>query len=361
MSQQARYRSGPLSDDVEPEPLLSSMPKNKVNHGSRTLSVAGALMTRVLGRLLAPPGKNNRFTILTYHRVLSGPDPLRSDEYDAASFAWQMRLLTTHFTVLSLNGAIEALWSGRLPPRAVCVTFDDGYLDNVENALPILLENNIQATFFISTAFLDGGCMWNDTVIEAIRLAPGPVLDLDDYGLDRYSLATREDRARTVRNLLRAIKYLDSGQRMRVVEQIHARAGADMPRGIMMRPEHIRQLSRVGMEVGGHTMRHPILTRIGDADAATEIADGKRALEEILGHPVRYFAYPNGVPHRDYDRRHVQMVKDIGFNAAVTTSSGSVTGSSDLFQLPRFAPWDREPTRFALRLLQNYRRAGEIA
>ncbi len=324
------------------------------------LPLVGAFIARTMGRLLSPGKKHARLVILTYHRVLTSPDPLRDDECDAEDFTWQMHLLAKHFTVLGLSEAIEALRGGRLPPRAVCVTFDDGYLDNVENALPILLENGLRATFFISTGFLEDGCMWNDVVIEVVRQASGPVLDLRDCGLGRHSLVTLEDRCRAIQSLLGTIKYLDPVERLRLVEQIRACTGAEQPRGIMTRPEDVRRLARAGMEVGGHTVTHPILARMDDAGARAEIAGGKQALEKILGRPVRLFAYPNGIPHMDYRRRHVEMVRELGFDAAVTTSCGAVTAGSDFFQLPRFAPWDREPMRFMLRLCRNYARAGEV-
>lgn len=333
---------------------------NDARYNAQDLMSGHAIMARAMGRLLSPGGRWGRLAILAYHRVLSRPDPLRAGDCDSESFAWQMQLLAKHFSVLSLTEALERLRQGRLPPRAVCVTFDDGYLDNVENALPVLLERNIRATFFISTGFLEGSCMWNDTVIEAVRQAPGPVLDLTACGLDSRPVATEEDRRRTVQAVLPAIKYLDPAERSVRVEQILVAAGAKRPQGLMMRPEHIQRLVRSGMEIGAHTVSHPILARLDRARACAEIAEGRERLEGIIGSPVRLFAYPNGVPNRDYTNEHVQVIKELGFLAAVTTSPGAVRAASDHLQLPRFAPWDRRPGRFMWRLLQNYMRAGEV-
>lgn len=333
---------------------------NNAMCSAQELTPSHAILARAMGRLLSPGGRWGRLTILAYHRVLSRPDPLHADDCDTESFAWRMQLLAKHFNVLSLTEAIERLRQGRLPPRAVCVTFDDGYLDNVENALPVLLERNIRATFFITTGFLDGGCMWNDTVIEAVRQAPGTALDLTACGLDSRPIATEEDRRRTVQAVLSAIKYLDPAERSVRVEQILIAAGAKRPQGLMMCPEHIQRLVRSGMEIGAHTVSHPILARLNRANAYVEIAEGKERLEGIIGAPVRLFAYPNGVPNRDYTNEHVQILKELGFMAAVTTAPGAVRATSDYLQLPRFAPWDRRPTRFMLRLLQNYMRVGIV-
>ncbi len=333
---------------------------NKSLAGGHGLTHGNAFLARTVGRLFSPGGRWGRLTILAYHRVLPRPDPLRADDCDAESFAWQMQLLAAHFNVLSLTEAIERLRQDRLPPRAVCVTFDDGYLDNVENATPVLLEQHIRATFFVSTGFLEGGCMWNDTVIEAVRQAPGPVLDLSACGLDVRPVVSEDDRRHTVQAVLSAIKYLNPVDRAERVERILAAAGAKRPRDLMMRPEHIQRLARSGMEIGAHTVSHPILARLDRAAARAEIADGKEKLEGIIGSPVRLFAYPNGVPNRDYTSEHVQLVKESGFLAAVTTAPGAARVASDYLQLPRFAPWDRRPGRFVWRLLQNYLCTGKV-
>jgi hypothetical protein len=73
---------------------------------------------------------------------------------------------------------------------------------------------------------------------------------------------------------------------------------------------------------------------------------------------VRLFAYPNGKPGRDYSREHVDMVRELGFEAAVSTAWGVGHAASDPYQLPRFTPWDKTPGRFALRLLHNTFRTG---
>lgn len=319
-----------------------------------------AIMARATGRLLSPGSKRGRLTILAYHRVLPRPDPLCVDNYDTASFAWQMQLLATHFNVLSLPEAIDRLRRDQLPACAVCVTFDDGYLDNVENALPILLAQKIRATFFISTAFLEGDCMWNDIVIEAIRQASGPVLDLTVCGLGLHTIVTEEDRRKTIKTVLSTIKYLDPIERTSHVERVLAISGAKRPHGLMMRPEHIQRLLKAGMEIGAHTVSHPILARLDRASAFAEISEGKTRLEDITGSPVRLFAYPNGVPNRDYTNEHVQIVAELRFLAAVTTAQGAVRATSDLLQLPRFSPWDRKARRFMWRLLQNYMCAGKV-
>jgi len=115
----------------------------------------------------------------------------------------------------------------------------------------------------------------------------------------------------------------------------------------------VLRLHASDMEIGAHTVTHPILARLDPERAASEIGDSKRRLEAITGSPVSLFAYPNGKPGRDYRREHVGMVKQLGFEAAVSAAQGVAHAASDSFQLPRFTPWDRTPGKFVLRLFHN--------
>jgi len=105
-------------------------------------------------------GAQKKLSILIYHRVLDQADFMRPGEVDKQAFTWQMQLLARYFNVLSLNEALSGLQNDNLPPRAVTITFDDGYADNLHNALPILKQFGLSATFFIASGYLDGGRMW---------------------------------------------------------------------------------------------------------------------------------------------------------------------------------------------------------
>ena len=124
---------------------------------------------KVAFELLSPGQRNGRLSILIFHRVLAQVDPLFPEEVDAARFDVICGWLRRWFNVLPLDAAVRRLRDGSLPRRAAAITFDDGYADNHDIALPILKKHGLPSTFFIATGFLDGGCMWNDTVIEAIR------------------------------------------------------------------------------------------------------------------------------------------------------------------------------------------------
>src|SRR5512147_2526205 len=144
--------------------------------------------------LISPAGPTARLSILIFHRVLPKHDPLNPDEPDAAEFEQRLRWVKSWFHVLPLGEAVGRLRDGRLPARALSITFDDGYADNEEVAAPILERLGLSATFFIATGYLDGGCMWNDRVIEALRRHRGDALDLRDEGLGLHRTSTPAER-----------------------------------------------------------------------------------------------------------------------------------------------------------------------
>lgn len=300
-----------------------------------------------------------RLSILIFHRVLPAIDPLLIGEPDAALFEARMGWLASAFSVMPLIEATRRVADGSLPANAACITFDDGYADNATIAAPILAKLRLPATFFVATGFLDGGRMWNDTVIEAIRIARGRRLDLSAVGLGEWPCGNDAERVVTIAGLLDRLKYLPQAERQAKVDAVGSAVGLAERSDLMMTRQQVRELRRYGMSIGAHTITHPILTTLGIDEARREIADGRRDLEETLGERVKLFAYPNGKPARDYDAVHVALVREMGFDAAVATAWGVADRNSDRFQLPRFTPWDVDVSRFGLRLAHNLTRRPE--
>jgi len=297
---------------------------------------------------------SSRLSILIFHRVHPKPDPLFPHEPDAARFDAMMRYVSSTYRVLTLGEAVEHLNQDTLPPRSLVITFDDGYADNADVALPILQRYGLRATFFVSTGFLDGGRMWNDSVIECVRSCSHGQVDLGLFGLERFSLTTPAERTTVIDLLLPHIKYMDLSGREEAISSLQKMCGvAALPEDLMMASDQVRDLYRSRMEIGAHTVSHPILTSITRPEAEREIREGKCGLESIINAPVDVFAYPNGKPDQDYDYSHVAMVKEIGFRGAVCTAPGVAQSSDDVFQLPRFTPWGRSLMLWGARLAMN--------
>ena len=134
----------------------------------------------------------------------------------------------------------------------------------------------------------------------------------------------------------------------------HARA--QVPNDLMMTSAQAAELRRSGFTLGAHTVSHPILAKADPDRARREIVESRARVAELAGEAVTLFAYPNGRPDVDYNSATAQMVRELGFSAAVSTSMGVATARSDAFQIPRFTPWDSRPLRFAAQLLSNMSR-----
>jgi peptidoglycan/xylan/chitin deacetylase (PgdA/CDA1 family) len=299
---------------------------------------------------------NHRLSILIFHRVVKDRDPLLPELPTGLDFDALLLHLTRRFSILPLAEAVDRLYARTLPSAALSITFDDGYADNLVVAAPVLRKHNASATLFIATGYLDGGTMWNDVVIAAIRSATRPDIDLSGLRLGTFRLSSIEARRRAIDRILAELKYRPFAVRERDARAILDIAGVQLPVSPMMTSDGVRGLSHLGIDIGAHTVSHPILARTSKEEAWREITESKQALERLSGRAVRLFAYPNGRPGDDYGIEHVTMVREAGFEAAVSTGWGAASPASDAMQLPRFTPWSRHAFKFDLLMLRNLAR-----
>jgi len=303
------------------------------------------------------PASDRRLNVLIFHRVRPVRDLLFPGEPDHSDFANCMQVVAEHFNCLTLDHAVDLLASSHpIPPRAVAISFDDGYADNCTEAMPILQRLDLKATFFVASGFLDGGCMWNDEAIELLRDFQGDRIDLRSVGMNVEPCATLEERRALIDNFLASLKYRESVARREALDALREITGGKPAPALMMTHKQLCEMRDAGMGIGGHTLGHPILARMNNKLASREIGEDRERLAAILGAPPKLFAYPNGKPGQDYRAEHAAMVRAAGYRAAFSTAWGAARKGVDLFQIPRFTPWDRDPTRFALRLVHNYTR-----
>jgi peptidoglycan/xylan/chitin deacetylase (PgdA/CDA1 family) len=312
------------------------------------------MLIRALFSAVSPAGQQGKLAIFIFHRVFPAPDVLMPDEPDIKRFDEIMGWLASWFNVLPLDEAIARLKNGDLPQRAAAITFDDGYADNLTCAVPILKKHGLSATFFIATGYLDGGRMWNDTLIESVRLTTLPTLDATRFGLGNLPFASIENKRSAIDKLILAIKHLPAAARHEAVEFVRENCSCVLPNDLMLTTPQLRELRAAGMGIGAHTISHPILATLDEPAARQEIAASRDRLEALLGERVGLFAYPNGKLGADYTARHAAIVKSLGFDAAVATNWGICSQGSDPYQLPRFTPWDKTRLRFGLRMLKTY-------
>jgi len=308
----------------------------------------------LMGRVASPGNLSGKLAILTYHRVPLRHDPLlHADQIDAACFDAQMAFIAKSFHVLPLDEAVSRLHDRTLPPRAVSITFDDGYDDNHTVALPILQKHGLTATFFICSGYLGSGLMFNDIMTEAVRRAESPQADLSWLGLGLRGIES-DTRRQLANDLTSQVKYLPADERQEVCLRVWQSLcpSSAMPR-VMMTPEQVLDLARQGMIIGGHTHTHPILKQSSLEEARRDIQLNIESLRSITGATPKLFAYPNGRPDLDFTAEHMALVRELGFEAAVSTRWGTASRHADPFALPRLAPWPQSGANLAFQIIRS--------
>ena len=289
---------------------------------------------------------------LIFHRVVRNADPMSPSEPTEVWFRELIKMLAGAFEMISLQEALSRAEQGRLNGRTVSVTFDDGYADNFEVALPILEEFGVPGTFFVASGFTDGGRMWNDSIIETFRRLPDGRCEVADEETHVFELGDWASRRDAVAKIITAWKHLPPEQRQARVDTL-SRCAPSLPSNLMMSKSQLRALADSPMAtIGGHTRSHPILSSISDEQARSEIEGGKRDLENWIQQQVLLFAYPNGKAGRDFHAIHADIAREVGFKAAVTTDWGTLNKPADRYVIPRFTPWQRNLSRFSLDLLR---------
>jgi peptidoglycan/xylan/chitin deacetylase (PgdA/CDA1 family) len=322
-------------------------------------------------------GKNPSDTalVLVYHRVAKVPSDPWSLAVTPDHFGEHLEVLRKHAVPLRLQQLSRALAKESLPGRAVVVTFDDGYADNLHNAKPLLQRYDLPATIFLPTGLI--GCnneFWWDE-LDRLLLQPGKLpknLRLQINGkTHRWKLgeAARYRRAEFRRNrrwrawedaptprhaLYKALWDLlhrspDEEQR-RVLVEVRRWAGVEeegRPSHRLLSLEQASALAKGDLiEIGAHTVNHPSLSSLSLESQRHEIVGSKARLEDMIGSPVTSFAYPYG-KRSDYSAQTVALVREAGYTCACSNFPGSVKSSTDAFQLPRLQVEDWDGDEFA--------------
>jgi len=330
------------------------------------VSVASALR-----RAIAPVRRGN--VILMYHRITrANVDPWALC-VDPDNFSQQMEALKKIATPVPLMEIPDA------DPRhpSVAITFDDGYLDNLEIGEPILAKHGIPATIFVSTGYIDKphGFWWDE--LETIFLHPGVLpphgmklsiagqnynWEIDPANLEYRDADCLSHRAwiawkqppPTSRHAVffavwSLLREADSAQREDIICRIRQWAGVNERSDLVrcMTPEELREASHGPLlSLGAHTISHARLSKLSESSQWTEISGSKSTLEGIVGRPVDTFSYPFG-DRSDYTDRTVEAVRSAGYQLACSNIEGTVGPKSERFQLPRLHVENRKGDDFA--------------
>ncbi|MEN6627782.1 MAG: polysaccharide deacetylase family protein [Candidatus Sumerlaeia bacterium] len=310
------------------------------------LALASGGAPRVIHGMLG----RGRASVLMYHGIVR--DPLAVGDWcfvGEADFGKQIKYLARHFEVVALADLPERLQRPAPQRPLAAITFDDGYESNYALAWPVLRKYGLPATIFLNTALVGGDdtvwfCRLNDALARSVRREIG-------WQGRPVSIATAGEKAAAGDFLQESLKKL-APEKMaaecdRIIRELGAMPGRPVEPGSpyrMLAPAQVAEMARGGLiEFGAHTRTHAILAPLPDERLREEIEGSIDDVEAITGRPCRTFAYPNG-RDGDFDRRAIDLLRQRGISAAVTTIGGPNMRATPPLELRRYGigagmPW----------------------
>jgi len=280
-------------------------------------SCGGFSVTRALSSGMA--------RILMYHNF-SGPNGTDPGALNVEGIRRQFTYLRQHFRVVPLLQVAEQLASGRKLDRyMVALTIDDGRRSCYEFLFPLLKEFGLPATFFVVSSFIRGeDWIWTDKVIW----------------LSEQSTPPAELVPGKLGGVFRSLNRMRPEERDAWIETRANGIGVTIPGTVPAKYapcswSELREMADSGLiEIGSHTVSHPILSSVTDEESWGELTRSRAQIEEGVGRRVSCFCYPNGMPG-DYRPSQVEQVRQAGYACSVIAESGMVNRASDRYRLPR--------------------------
>lgn len=300
---------------------------------SRSVQLAGALGGYQLARLLT--ASNPR--ILMYHRFAETP---QNGRVSRDRFREQIAYIRRFYQPMTLLQLVQRVFeSGDIPKNAIVVTVDDGYRDFHDVAWPVLKEFDVPATLFVTTGFVNGDLwLWPDQVSWLFSNAPvqDKTIQFDSFLLNTADIQSRRHDA--WQSLIDYLLSISDNEKHFAIRHLADELSVELPARVpndfaACSWDQLRDMEAAGIEIGGHTVTHPSLGRVGPAKAQQEIEGCLRMLSEHLGEKKRTFCYPNGEP-ADFSVELKRVVQAAGFSAAVAAFADSL-GLSHRYSLRR--------------------------
>jgi peptidoglycan/xylan/chitin deacetylase (PgdA/CDA1 family) len=292
-----------------------------------------------------------RGAILRYHSITDDEETTltyldRGLMATTEAFAAQLRFVKERYRVVSLDEMVERVHQGRsLPPRALAITFDDGYADNYHHAYRLLREAGLPATFYVTTGAIDGGPpLWTAKLRYMVRTTTRSHVTLPAPLPGEATITDEAERQALFTTLIMALKRVPGTQRCELLDALGPAFGVldfSALDGIMMTWAQLREMSNHGMTIGAHTVSHPNLPNTEPREAEAEITGSRDAIAARVGGPVAHFSYPNGRGASHLNDTVKTIVRRAGFRSAVTSQKGCVQVGTDPWSLRRVGVYNR--------------------
>lgn len=276
--------------------------------------------------------------VFVYHRFLPAginhPDRVSSD-----IFKWQLELISKNFRVMTFCKLLDFFYNHRKwPKRCAIITVDDGYRDFFLYGYPVLRELGLEATFFVTTNFIDRKIwLWPDRLNAALFNTNKQYLDVT-FSSNKIILSLKSDSEKNTawKILCDYCVSISNKERKEFIQKIETTLDVilqDLPsEGYEASNwEELREMAQNNIEIGSHSLNHPILSRVGPEELAIEVSKSKFVLEEMLAVPIKTFCYPNSYP-ADINDEVIKNVVAAGYLGAVFWTDLS---RWDPYQVPR--------------------------
>ena len=280
-----------------------------------------------------------RVLTLLYHRVNYLRNDINLLAVNPDNFYEQMVYLKRNYKIMKFDEEWDAL-----DQEAVCITFDDGYFDNYQYAIPILEELNIPATIFISTGNLNTQKeYWWDELERNLLLENwhyDQVFELkDDIFSCKWKTDTYEERKELYNTLhWLMLKNINVSKREDWMQQLRnwSKAGLNgRKNNYSLQLNEMDEFPTELITIGAHTVNHPSLSKLTEEEQRYEITTSKDTLEKIFKQKVKVFSYPFGTLN-DYNECTINICRECGFNKVASNYPGIWDSQCDLFQIPRY-------------------------
>jgi peptidoglycan/xylan/chitin deacetylase (PgdA/CDA1 family) len=316
------------------------MPISKRRRLARMLARSGVLR----GVEIAFPRRG--VVIWNYHRIGSAAgNPFDDGVFSATAeeLAKQLQYLKKNFRLITMDEFLRGMETGFafLGGAAAMVTFDDGYRDNFELALPVLKDVGVAATFFLPTEFLESPKLpWWDRIAYVVKKTKEERIKLEYPAKVEIDLGGGREGA--IQRIIAIYKSAAAMEDARFFASLESAAKVDvdeigLARELFMDWEQARKLVAAGMSIGGHTHTHPILARLAESQQRWELVESKRILEERMNLKIDAFAYPVGSVGA-FSETTKGVVRECGYRAAFSFYGGiNFPGTIDAMDVRRCA------------------------
>jgi len=313
--------------------------------GTNAKSILKSCLLRSRVMRLAGSSFPPSVAVLRYHSIRE--DPKLHEQYltgivhSLARFEEHMRIVASEYTPVSLDD-IVAFAEGRtaIPRRAVAVTFDDGFADNLEVAAPVMNRHGIKAAVFVSVGFVEAReTLWFLRIRNAFNtstVATWPGV----RGDGKYDFSLPAERYQAFLEASRACAQMTGERQESLVSSMEQRLGTAPlrpERKIMLTWDDIRELQSQGHIVGSHTMSHPNVAHVGHEELVRELVESKRRLEEETQVPILHCSFPKPILAPYFTEETIKEVQNAGYRTAVTCEPGTFRLGDDLLRITRFA------------------------